>query len=149
MKEDVLARIMELVGESPNVTVGSIGLDGYPHIKMMFNARRREGLHTFYFTTNTSSQRAREFSSDPRASLYFSDQLHFRGLMLKGRMEVLQEQSYKDMIWRDGDDVYYPLGVTDPDYCVFRFRTESGRYYSSFQSTDFVVSGEQVYDASN
>lgn len=35
--------------------------------------------------------------------------------------------------------MYYPLGVTDPDYCVLCFTTQSGRYYSNFKSEDFVV----------
>ena len=25
------------------------------------------------------------------------------------------------MIWRDGDEQYYPGGVTDPNYCVLKF----------------------------
>ncbi|MFR9169394.1 MAG: pyridoxamine 5'-phosphate oxidase, partial [Gordonibacter urolithinfaciens] len=33
----------------------------------------------------------------------------------------------------------YPLGVTDPDYCVLRFTADAGRYYQNFGSEDFVV----------
>jgi general stress protein 26 len=43
------------------------------------------------------------------------------------------------MIWRDGDTMYYPEGVTDPDYCVLMFTARSGRYYSSFHSESFEV----------
>ena len=42
-------------------------------------------------------------------------------------------------IWQEGDTMYYPLGVTDPDYCVLRFTAESGRYYSNFKSEDFSI----------
>jgi len=54
-------------------------------------------------------------------------------------MEVLEDSQTKEMIWRDGDTMYYPLGVTDPDYCVLRFTACSGRFYSNFKSINFKV----------
>jgi general stress protein 26 len=27
----------------------------------------------------------------------------------------------KKMIWKDSDEMYYPKGLTDPDYCVVKF----------------------------
>jgi general stress protein 26 len=59
--------------------------------------------------------------------------------MLKGIMEVLKDSETKEMIWHDGDDLYYPNGVTDPDYCVLRFTAQTGRYYCNFKSDDFVI----------
>ena len=43
------------------------------------------------------------------------------------------------MIWREGDTMYYPEGVTDPDSCVLTFTATSGRVYSNFHSEDFVL----------
>ncbi len=37
--------------------------------------------------------------------------------------------------------MYYPLGVTDPDYCVLRFTADAGRFYQNFGSEDFAVPG--------
>ncbi|MFD1775453.1 hypothetical protein [Paenibacillus rhizophilus] len=59
--------------------------------------------------------------------------------MLRETMEVLEDQESKDLIWREGDTDYYPLGVTDPDYCVLKFTAESGRYYNHFHSGNFEV----------
>ena len=59
--------------------------------------------------------------------------------MLKGTMEVLQDNVSKEMIWREGDEMYYPKGVTDSDYCVLRFTAHNGRYYSNFKSVNFEV----------
>lgn len=56
-------------------------------------------------------------------------------------MEVLEDAWAKELIWLDGDETYYPLGVTDPDYCVLRFTAERGRYYQNFSSEDFAVPG--------
>jgi general stress protein 26 len=57
--------------------------------------------------------------------------------MLKGTMEVLQDSATKEMIWKAGDEMYYPEGVTDQDYCVVKFTAISGRFYSNFSSVNF------------
>lgn len=59
--------------------------------------------------------------------------------MLKGIMEPLEDTKSKKMIWQEGDTLYYPKGVTDPDYCVLKFTAESGRYYANFHSEDFII----------
>ena len=58
---------------------------------------------------------------------------------VKAMLEVLEDAWAKELIWLDGDETYYPLGVTDPDYCVLRFTAERGRYYQNFSSEDFAV----------
>lgn len=55
-------------------------------------------------------------------------------------MEVLEDAESKQLIWQEGDTMYYPQGVTDPDYCVLKFTAVRGRYYSNFHSEDFDVS---------
>ena len=54
-------------------------------------------------------------------------------------MEVLTDAASKEMIWREGDTEYYPLGVTDPDYCVLKFTASSGRFYANFRSEDLDI----------
>ena len=54
-------------------------------------------------------------------------------------MEVLVDAASKEMLWQDGDTLYYPKGVTDPDYCVMKFTATAGRYYTSFKKEDFTV----------
>jgi len=59
--------------------------------------------------------------------------------MLTCTMEVLEDSFHKEMIWHEGDTMYYPEGVTDPDYCVLRFTAEQGRFYSNFNSENFEI----------
>lgn len=119
--------------------IGSVDADGYPCIKAMLQPRKREGIKTFYFTTNTSSMRVRQFLQNDKACIYFCDNRFFRGVMLRGTMEVLTDNTSKEMIWRDGDTEYYSQGITDPDYCVLKFTAVSGRFYSNFHSENFAV----------
>ena len=83
--------------------------------------------------------RVSQYRENPKASIYFYDKRFFRGVMLKGTMEVLEDADAKEMIWHDGDTMYYPGGLNDPDYCVLKFTAQSGRYYSNFKSEDFEV----------
>ena len=63
----------------------------------------------------------------------------FIGVMLRGTMEVLQDSQSKEMIWREGDELYYPQGIQDPDYCILKFTAQNGRYYNNFKSEDFDI----------
>ena len=119
--------------------ISSVDEIGFPNTKAMLPPRKREGLKHIYFTTNTSSIMVKQYSENPKACLYFFDKRFFRGVMLKGIMEVLQDSKSKKMIWKDGDEMYYPKGVTDPDYCVLKFMTQNGLYYSNFKSENFNV----------
>lgn len=59
--------------------IGSVDEQGYPNIKAMLQPRKREGIRVFYFTTNTSSMRVRQFLSDSKACVYFCDNRFFPG----------------------------------------------------------------------
>ena len=118
--------------------VGAVN-EGYPCTKAMLAPRNREGIKTFYFTTNTFSLRVAHYKANPKASIYFCDAEGFKGMMLRGTMEVLTDAKSKEMIWREGDEQYYPEGVTDPNYCVLKFTATDGRFYSDFYPRSFVL----------
>lgn len=112
---------------------------GFPVTKAMLKPRERNGITTIWFSTNTSSNKVKCFRDNPKASVYFVDRRFFRGVSLIGTMEVLETEDAKRRIWREGDEMYYPQGVSDPDYCVLRFTAVRGRYYSNFKSEDFDI----------
>jgi general stress protein 26 len=83
--------------------------------------------------------RVAQYRQNPKASIYFCDKRFFRGVQLIGAMEICEDAPTKEMIWREGDTMYYPVGIADPDYCVLKFTARKGRYYSNFKSEDFEV----------
>ena len=107
----------------------------------MQSVRKIKGLKEFYFSTNTSSLRVKQFLSNPNASIYFYRKglIKYTGVMLVGKMEVLTDQETKDMIWRKGDTMFYKKGVTDPDYCVLKFTAQNGRYYCDLKTESFIL----------
>ncbi|MBP1760884.1 MAG: pyridoxamine 5-phosphate oxidase [Firmicutes bacterium] len=139
MLRDAEQTIGNLIDKQGVSFIASVDQEGFPNAKAMLPPRKREGIKVFYFTTNTSSMRVAQYRENPKACIYFCDKRFFRGVMLKGSMEVLEDQESKEMIWREGDTMYYSQGVSDPDYCVLRFTAQSGRYYANFSSQDFSV----------
>ena len=121
--------------------ISSVDEEGFPNVKAMLKPRKMEGLQNFYFSTNTSSMRVKQYTNNPNASIYFYHKglIKYVGVMLKGKMEVQTDQKTKDMIWRKGDTIFYKGGVTDPDYCVLKFTAESGRYYCDLKTESFVI----------
>jgi len=136
---DAEATIGGLIDKQRTAFIASVDENGFPNVKAMLSPRERSGIKTFWFTTNTSSMRVRQYIKDPKACIYFCDGRFFRGVMLRGTMEVLTDPASKERIWREGDTMYYKEGVTDPDYCVLRFTATSGRYYSNFSTQEFDI----------
>lgn len=139
MMRDPEQTIGNMIEKSSTAFVSYLDDEGYPIIKAMLKPRERTGIKTLWFTTNTSSNKVACYRRNPKASVYFVDRRFFRGVCLSGTMEVLETPEAKGRIWREGDTMYYPEGVTDPDYCVLRFTADRGRYYSNFKSEDFRI----------
>ena len=139
MMRNATQTIGNLIDKQGVSFIGSVDGDGFPNMKAMLPPRKREGIREFWFTTNTSSMRVAQYRTNPKACIYFCDKRFFRGVMLKGTMEILDDIQSKEMIWQDGDTMYYSKGVTDPDYCVLKFTAKEGRYYSNFKSETFTI----------
>jgi general stress protein 26 len=136
-----LKKIERFIDKQKVCFICSIDGDKCPNVKAMLKPRKRVGLKEFYFSTNTSSMRVKQYRKDPNASIYFYHKglIKYVGVMLKGKMEVLTDSKTKEMIWRKGDTMFYKKGVTDPDYCVLKFTATSGRYYCDFKTISFEI----------
>ena len=61
--------------------------------------------------------------------IYFSDDDTFEGVCFYGKAVIHFEREYKELLWNEGDEKYYPKGIDDEDYCILEVVAESGRYY--------------------
>jgi general stress protein 26 len=119
--------------------ITSIDRNGFPNQKAMLKPRKIDGMKNFYFSTNTSSMRVAQYRDNPKASIYFYHKglVKYEGVMLIGTMEVLEDAIMKQELWQIGDKMFYPKGVTDPDYCVLKFTAQEGRYYCDLKTDSF------------
>lgn len=135
MNSQIKKEIVSLVEKAKVCYVSSIH-EGYPNTKAML-VLQHEGMTTHYFSTNTSSKRVTQFRQNPNACIYFSDNDNFMGLMLIGKMEVCTDREHREMLWRDGFEMYYPKGIDDEDYCVLKFTALKGNYYHNLANSSF------------
>ena len=133
-----------LVDHLPTCQLATNGDDGYPNIKTMNNMKALlkmdpGDLKHIWFSTNTCSKRVAQLRRDPRAAVYFQAKEEYKGLMLVGKAKLLQDHDTRSRFWVEGNEVYYPLGVNDPDYTVIKFTAEWGNYYHRLQNVSFEV----------
>ena len=127
--------IIEFISQQKTAFIGSVNEQGYPVIRAMLAPRKIDG-NEIYFSTNTSSSKVKQYLANGKACIYFYKRGKFRyqGVAITGEMQVCTDQATKDEIWRFGDKLFYKQGVTDPDYCVLKFKCKSAEYYCDLKT---------------
>lgn len=113
----------------------TVGEDGYPRTRAITNLRNPSlfpkqvelfALHrkdlVAYVSTNTSSAKVRQVERNPRGCIYYCHPTRWRGVALIGDLEVTRDAELRRALWCDGNEIYYPQGVDDPDYSVITLR---------------------------
>ena len=128
-------QILEFISEQKTAFIASVNGQGYPVMRAMLAPRKIDG-NEIYFTTNTSSNKVKQYLANDKACIYFykRGKFKYQGVSIIGDMEVCTDQEIKNEIWRFGDKLFYKKGVTDPDYCVLKFKCKSAEYYCDFKT---------------
>jgi general stress protein 26 len=150
MKDKSLLKVFKDIIETCGfVNLATVNPDGYPETRAMLNLRNPEMFpkmqklftddFTFYFTTNTSSEKFKQISANKKASVYFVKESSFGGLLFTGTIEIVDDKKTKRSFWQDGWTMYYKGGAEDPDYTLLKFCPKTYKYYNGqFE----VLSGE-------
>jgi len=141
---------LKLMEESKAAILTTIDPEGFPITRAMFNLRNKEQFpefseffenqqnqFTLYISTNTSSSKVAHLSKNPKMSVYFCDAEDFKGIMLGGSVEIVEDIEIKKKIWLDWWTRYYPEGVEDPDYTLLRLEPKNARYYYKLNQVNF------------
>lgn len=138
MNETIRNEANALMSGAKVAYVSDVDAAGYPNTKAML-ALQRDGIATHYFSTNLSAKRTQRFLHEPKACVYYCDDAEFKGLLLIGDMQVCTDRKHRELLWREGFEMYYPKGIDDEDYCVLKFTAKTGNYYHGLQNTTFAV----------
>ena len=137
--------IMALINRSLFATMGYIDENNRQNVRRVFCVWHK-GLGRHLISTNTSSAHVQSLMKNADACLYFADDDAFEGLCLYGKFAVHFEREYKQLLWNDGDEKYYPKGIDDEDYCILEFIAESGRFYRYDGKGDLSSAEIQAFD---
>lgn len=126
--------IFQFITKQKTAFIASVNEQGYPIIRAMLAPRKIDG-NEIYFSTNTSSNKVKQYLANNKACIYFfkRGKVKYQGVSMIGEMQVCNDQTTKEEIWRFGDRIFYKQGVTDPDYCVLKFKGISAEYYCDFK----------------
>ena len=143
---------LELIETSKVVCLTTIDFNGFPITRGMFNLRNKEQFPEFseffqkqqnkfvvFISTNTSSTKVAHIKKNPAICVYYCDPEDFRGLMLGGSAEIVNDQELKHIIWLDWWTRYYLKGVDDPDYTLLRLQPTHARYYYKLNQVNFEI----------
>lgn len=127
-------QLFQFIAEQKTAFIASVNAEGYPVVRAMLAPRKIDG-NAIYFSTNTSSNKVKQYLENGKACVYFYKRGRFKyqGATIVGDMEVCTDRETKNEIWRFGDKLFYKQGVTDPDYCVLKFNAKSAEYYCDFK----------------
>lgn len=130
-------KLFKFISKQKTAFISSIDENGFPVTRAMLCPREIDG-NNIYFSTNTSSNKVKQYLANNKACVYFYKRgiFKYQGVTIKGSMEVCSDQPTKDKIWRFGDKMFYKQGVTDPDYCVLKFTAIEAEYYCDFKTEE-------------
>ena len=137
MTQEVYDAIWNLRKKSNSAYLSYVDENGYPATRAML-ILEHEQIRTQYLSTNTSSGKIPALLKNPKACIYYCDPDHFQGALFAGDIEVCTDAETKAFLWREGFEMYYPKGVTDPDYCVLKLTVQKGSHYHGLCNTSFL-----------
>jgi len=134
------------------VYLSTVNSEGFPETRALLNLRNtkqfpglvnlfNESSLVTYLTTNTSSLKMKSIMENPKVCLYYCKEDEQRALMLGGVMEIVTDMDIKKALWHDNWTIFFPGGVTDPDYTVLRLRPDVAKGYHQLQNYNLELKG--------
>lgn len=126
--------IIEFIKKQRTSIISSVDENGYPWTRALIQPRYIEN-NVLYFATYTSSNKVKQYQNNNKDCVYFYEKgRNFQGVMIKGTMEIINDQKFKEKLWLPFYYRFYKKGVTDPEYCILKFTCEKAEWFSSFKT---------------
>ncbi|MCE7746170.1 MAG: pyridoxamine 5'-phosphate oxidase family protein [Candidatus Heimdallarchaeota archaeon] len=134
-EEEIKKFAKELMLKAQPAYLATIDGNGLPQIRAVENIRNPEKFPhdakilleydnslTPYISTNTSSDKIKQILANNSAAMHFCSPDEYKGIMMQGIIEIVNDPELKKRIWHEGMRQYYPKGHTDPDFTILRLR---------------------------
>jgi len=98
---------------------------------------KTEGIKTVWFASGTDSYKTKNFKRDSKSSVcYHTDS---DNITLIGDVEIVDDMEIKKQLWVDWFIKHFPLGVTDPNYCILKFEANYIQIYIEDNFEEFNI----------
>ena len=136
--DELTSLTIDLMKRAPVAYMATVDGDGLPQVRAVENFRRSDKFPhpseviskleddplTSYLSINTSSNKLRQVENNPVVALYYCVPLEYKGVMLRGNAEVLDDLEFKKTIWVKGWERYYTQGYSDPDFTILKIKPD-------------------------
>ena len=152
-KKDLKEIAQEILPKTKVGYLATIDENGFPHIRAIDNLRSPERfLHaskvlnelddklSVFISTNTSSEKYQHIKRNNNVAVYFCLPDEFKGLMIQGTAEIIDDIDFKKRLWTDGWEIYYPQGYSDPDFSLLRIRPKFMKSWYKFGKHELELS---------
>lgn len=126
--------IIEFIKKQKTSIISSVDENGYPWTRALIQPRYIDGVN-IYFATYTSSNKVRHYKNNSKACVYFFEKgKDYKGVMIRGKMEVVENEMVKDKLWMPFFNRFYKKGRSDSEYCILKFVCEEAEWFSNFKT---------------
>lgn len=104
------------------VVVTSVNKDGHPRPVPMSKVKS-EDYSVVWMATGSNSLKTEDFRLNPKAGLCYFEGCN--SVALTGEVEVIADAETKKELWQDWFIAHFPLGPTDPNYVLLKFKGQN------------------------
>ncbi len=136
MDANIFLKANQIIKSCDAAYIGVIDENGYPNVSTV-STIKPDSIFEAYFSTGMGANKTKRLLRDKRASLCYC--LNGDNVTLVGEVEILTEQGTKKQYWLDWFINHFPLGETDPDYCIIKFTTKRVSLWIDCESAEFTI----------
>ena len=136
MNCNIFEKANQIVRASDAVYLGVIDEDGCPSVSTVSTINPQD-IFTAYFATGTNANKTRRLLRDKRACICY--RLGGNNVTLAGEAEIITDQETKNKCWLDWFINHFPLGKTDPDYCIIKFTAKRVSLWIDNEGAEFTI----------
>ena len=136
MDANIFAKANQIIKNCDAAYLGVIDENGCPHVSTV-SPINPEHIFEAHFSTDMSANKTNRLSKDKRASVCYRSGNN--NITLIGEAEILTDQATKSRFWLDWFINHYPLGETDPAYCIIKFTTKRVSLWIDNEGAEFAI----------
>ena len=136
MNSNIFEKANRIIQTCDAAYLGVIDEEGCPSVSTA-SPIKPESIFEAYFATGLDANKTKRLLRDKRASVCY--RAEGNNITLVGEAEILTDQESKTRHWLDWFIHHFPLGETDPNYCIIRFVTKRVSLWVDNQSTEFAI----------
>ena len=136
MDSNIFGTANQIIKTCDTAYFGVIDESGFPHVSTV-SPINPESIFEAYFATGTEGNKKQRLQKNSRASICYRSGND--NITLVGTAEILTDQASKSKYWEDWFIGHFPLGETDPGYCVVKFTTQRVSLWVDRRSAEFTI----------